>query len=311
MANKKHSDAVMDAIRGKFGKGSARRMGEASTALTEVIPTGIEIVDHYVLGCGGLPVGRMGEVYGAESSGKTSFVFASLAAAQRAGGLAMIVETEDSLDPTRAEVFGLDLDDTILFEPDTMEDVLNSMRLALNAIPDGVGPNVLAWDSLASASLEAQIAKEIGANVPGKRGKLLSEGIPQITNLAKKKRTHVMIVNQIRDKIGVMFGNPTTTPGGHSVKYHSSYRLQMWGGKPFDGKDDTAGIRVTFKATKNKLNQPHRKAVGRLDFATGWNTEWSTMELAKTLKHVKARARLSKANLAEAREKLGWPNVEG
>lgn len=313
MAKKKsHTQSVLDAIQGKFGA-SGRFSAGPRSQVTEVLPLGIGVLDHYVLGCGGLPVGRLVELYGDEGAGKTSLMYRALACAQLAGGLAMLVETEDSLDPDRAKVFGVDPFEVVLAEPDTMEAVLNAMRGMLHAIPAGVGPNVLAWDSLASATLEAQIAKEIGAHVPGKRGKLLSEGIPQITNLAAKKRTTILLVNQIRDKIGVMFGNPTTTPGGHAPKFAASIRVQLWGGKAFlDSGSLPNGNRVLAKNTKNKTALPGRKAVLRLDYATGWDDDWSTLELAKTQKLIGARSRGAKA-LLEARAQLGFPvpGVEG
>src|SRR3990172_4010474 len=226
-----YRDAVLSAIESKFpGKGRGMSAG-SSSEVRSVIPSGIEAVDYYVLGCGGLPTGRIVELFGEEGSGKSSLAFCFMAGAQKAGGLAILCETENALQVKRAAVFGVDTEKAILLEPTTMEEALNQMKVALETIPNGVGPNILAWDSLAATSLSAQVDSAFGeAKIMGKRGKLTSEALPLLGRLAREKSTTLLIVNQLRDKIGVMFGDTTTTPGGNAPKFQASVRLRLWRG---------------------------------------------------------------------------------
>lgn len=292
----------VDRVRAKL-KGSL--VGLASngslSAVTEVVPTGIEPIDYHVLACGGLPVGRIGEVFADEGAGKTSLGFAFLAAAQRAGGVAALIETEKTLELDRASVFGVDLSELLLGEPSTVEEVIAEMKTLFEAIPKGVGPNVVVWDSLAGT--------ELSQSTPGVRARLMSESLPILGRLARDRRVAVVIINQIREKIGVMFGPKETTPGGHSLKHQATWRLQAWRGAEIKTGGAPSGIYTTVKCAKSKVAAPFRKAKLLLDFESGWDNDWAMMNLGKDLKILKENARKSAANVAVVRSWLcGSPN---
>lgn len=299
-------EKVLGAIRAKLPKGTARLAKEGSSSdVRSVIPTGIEVVDRYVLGVGGIPAGRIGEVFSDEGAGKTSFGFACLAGAQRAGGVAALIETEKTLELSRAPIFGVDLGELILAEPATFEEVLEAIRAVFDAIPKNVGPNVVVWDSLAATELAGQAGKKVGdSGLVGKRARLMSEALPLLGRLAREKSTAVVIINQIREKIGVVFGPSETTPGGHALKFLASWRFQFWRGKSFKRGTEPAGIHTTVRAQKSKIGLPFRKARLRLDFERGWDNEWSLLEWGKEKKLLGDSARLSQTNLEKIRSAL-------
>jgi len=251
-------------------------------------------------------VGRMGEIYGDADCGKTSLGLAILAAAQRAGGLGIFVETERTIVLSRALAFGVNLTNLVLSEPDDTEDVLNTILDLLGAIPDNVGPNVIVWDSIASAELKGQAAKGFGkAGFVGKKGFLFSSALPVFSRLLKEKRCALVFINQVRDKIGVFFGDSVTTPGGHAPKFQSSWRVQLWRGagvKATNGQ--IVGVHTTAKAVKSKVCFPFRKAKLRLLFASGWDNEWSLIHVCKTLKLVSGKITATPELLATLRQKL-------
>lgn len=288
---------------GKMFKPLAR----AESNVTETIPTGIEALDRHVLGIGGWPIKRVIELFGDVSAGKTSLVFGALASVQRAGGIAMLIETEDALQVARARVFGCDVDEVYLSEPSSFEEVIEGMRDALTRLPEGVGPNVLAWDSLAMSSLQDIVEHGMASKSMGKKAKFMSEQLPPIAKLCRQKRTAMLIVNQTRNKIGVVFGNPTTTPGGEAHKFAASVRVQLWAGKAVKVGDRTVGTETTIRAIKNKVGVPHRKIRARLLFEGGWDDHWTTLNFAKDLGVVDKGLKLTEANYALARSELGWP----
>ena len=307
---------ILAAIHKGFGKASAMRLsGGARSDLREVIPTGIDVLDHYVLGCGGLPVGRMMEVISEEGAGKTSFLLACLAAAQRAGGIAILAETEVSLDTRRASVFGLDPDRVVLLQPGHLDEAVQQQEEAIKAIPAGVGPVVLGWDSVAATPSKEEVEEGLGeASAFDKRAKAISQALRVLCPLAARHRVCLVYVNQIRDKIGVMFGNKTGSPGGHALKFHASIRLQLFSGKAQkDSASQHTGKFVTFLSIKNKLAVPFRKASVKLTYATGWDDKWSTLNHAKALGLVDNRAKGEEAWVV-ARDKLlavGWGGSGG
>lgn len=282
-------------------------MGKGATSdVTEVIPTGIEVLDKHVLGCGGWPARRIVEVFSDPSAGKTSLGFAGLASAQRGGGLAILIETEDALQVARATVFGVDLDEVFLSEPDSIEGVIEAMREGLSRIPSAVGPNLLVWDSLAMSSLDDLVKNGLQSKSVGKKAKIMSEQFPPIVKLCKQTRTCMMVINQARQKIGVMFGNPVTTPGGETHKFATSIRLQLWAGSVVKQGDKPIGVDTTIKAVKNKLAIPNQKAKVRLLYERGFDDHWTTLNFAKDLRVVDKSARLNEANYEQARAELGW-----
>lgn len=313
MAKKKpKAHSVVDHLRGKFGDDSALTMGEgtARSLVRAVIPTGISVFDHYVAGCGGLPVGRITEVFSEEGTGKTSFVYAACAAVQRAGGIAIMVETEDSLSSERQTIMGVNQDDLVLIQPSHMEDALAQIHEAWKAcIKYKAYPVLLAWDSLAATATKAEVEEGlIGKAAVADRARLMSRACRMFTRLAQKANATVLVVNQIRDNIGVMYGDNTTTPGGRSVKFHASLRIRLYDGSSFKDGVEHSGKTVTFSAIKNRFAPPYRKAKIRLDYFSGWNEQWSTLEHAKELKLVPESAR-SKASYDEALALLnsgGW-----
>jgi len=303
---------IAAAINKAFGKGAAQVLGddaEVRGEVTDVIPLGIGVLDNYVIGVGGLPCGRVVEVYSEEGGGKTSLLLAALAGAQREGGLAALEETENALQTDRLVVFGVDKEQLLVAQPDSMEEVLQEMQLILEHAPKGGGPILIGWDSVAAtptaAEVEGGIAPDKGMDV---RAKILSAAFRQLVPLAAEKRACILVVNQTREKIGVMFGDKTTTPGGKAIKFAASVRLQILGGKAVKRGEGHVGKDVTIIASKNKLAPPWRKARVRLSYDSGWDDEWSTLEFAKDLQIIEQDARGEQA-LAEAREKLaacGW-----
>jgi recombination protein RecA len=303
---KKRRTEIKEAARVKLGA-MFKPMSKADSNVTEGVPTSLEVLDRYVLGCGGWPVKRVVELYGDAGSGKTSFTFAALAGAQRRGGLAILIETENSLQVARARIFGCDLESVYLDEPASFEDVIEGMREGLSNIPEGMGPNVLAWDSLAMSTLQDIIDRGLASKSVGKKAKHMSEQLPAVARLARVKRTAFLIVNQTRQKIGVVFGNPTTTPGGEAHKFSASVRLQLWAGTQIKSGNDVIGNYVTVRAMKNKVGMPHRKTKVRLLYETGWDDHWSTLNHAKDMGVVDKGLKLTEANYIKAREALGWP----
>lgn len=253
--------------------------------VTQVIPTGLEVFDRYILGCGGLPAGRIGEVFSDEGAGKTSLVLHFLGAAQRAGGLAVLIETEKTLKRERADVFGVNRDELILDEPQTIEEVIDGMHKIFEMIPKNVGPNCIVWDSLAATELAERKTKSAAKSASvGKRARLMSDAMPILGRLAREKQAAVIVVNQLREKIGVLFGDNTTTPGGHSLKFHASWRLRLWRGAQLRSNGPPTGMYTTVKCVKSKVGLPFRKAKFRLHFNKGWDNEWSILNLGKDLK---------------------------
>lgn len=278
-------DAVVAAIRKGFGKHSVGLLGEGGDSeVVEVIPTGIAVIDHYVLGCGGLPRGRMVEVYSEEGGGKTSFTWAAIRGVLAEKGVAILSETEDALNLERAETFGVDLDRVVLLEPDHLEDNLAKAEVALEALDPKV-PSLFVWDSIASCATKDEVEKGLsGKEVWDSRAKTLSHACRVLSKIAKRKGTTLLFVNQVREKIGVMFGDKYTTPGGKAVKFFASIRLQLFPGKSLkNSADEHTGKLITFLSVKNRCASPYRKARVRLDYDTGWNDVWSTLEHAKLI----------------------------
>jgi len=304
--------AVLDGIKAKVGKTSASMMSKGTTSdIVDVIPTGIDVLDHYILGIGGWPVGRIVEVYAGEGAGKTSLLFQTIAGVQREGGVATLIETEHAIDMERAKVFGCDVDQVILSQPDTLEDALAMVQAMLEAMPKskaGSPPNFIGWDSLAATPTKSEVEQGAsGSQKMGERARAMSFAMRVITRLCAEKRCLMMIVNQTRNKLGVVFGNPTTTPGGDALKFHASMRIQLLGGKAVKQGTDHVGKVLTVLAVKNKCGgAPWAKAGVRLDYATGWNNVWSTLNYAKDRKAIDAKAKPSHDNYQLAMKQLGW-----
>ncbi|MFQ5472275.1 MAG: DNA recombination/repair protein RecA [Dehalococcoidia bacterium] len=298
---------VLQALNKRWGRGAAALLGDGSLRceVDEVIPTGLAVLDHHVIGIGGLPVGRISELYSEEGTGKTSLMLQCLASAQQHGGVAILIETENALQPEWASgVHGVDTEQLLVIEAEALEDATEKIGHVLSALPPNTDSALIAWDSVASTPTKKEV--ETGEQDVGGRARLLSSFCRQIVSKLKRRHAHLMFVNQVRDNIGVMFGNKLVTPGGHAIKFASSVRLQLFAGKALkDDNSDHVGRIITVLASKNKLHPPWRKARLRLDYRAGWDDRWSTLTHAKERKLVPPRVRSEQA-YRDALEKLGW-----
>lgn len=248
---------AMDQIEKQFGTGSIMRLGDAGSKMkkVETISTGAIALD-LALGAGGLPRGRIVEIYGPEASGKTTVCLHLIAEAQKNGGTAAFVDAEHALDPERAEAIGVDLDSLIVSQPDSGEQAL---EITETLIRSG-GIDVLVVDSVAALTPKAEIEGEMGDAVVGLQARLMSKAMRKLTGIINKSRTVVVFTNQLRMKIGVMFGNPETTTGGQALKFYSSVRIDMRKIGNIQDGDLIVGSRHRAKVVKNKIAPPFRLA---------------------------------------------------
>ena len=307
--------AMVEAMRAKLGKGPGAAVVEMAqgsvSEVKEYIPCGISVIDHHLLGNGGLPVGRLTELFGDYGTGKSSLCFAFMAGCQRAGGLVGLAETENALQVERAVTFGVDPDGIVLTHPDNLEDVLSNAEAFMKSLPEGVGPNLWVLDSIAACATKAELEAGAGGNLRvGEFARRMSHGIKQLCMLAARTRTALLLTNQTRQKIGVAFGNPTTTPGGESVKFYSSTRLQLMGGSAVKVDEVPVGKDITLMCVKNKLVAPMRKAKARFLYESGWHEPWTTLTYAKGQGVIGPKAQGMKG-YQEALAALKWPQPAG
>jgi recombination protein RecA len=248
---------AMEQIEKQYGKGSIMRLGQKSDERFKVnaIPTGSMALD-IALGIGGLPRGRIVEIYGPEASGKTTLALHVIAEAQKKGGQCAFVDAEHALEPERAEAIGVDLDNLLLSQPDTGEQAL---EIAETLIRSG-GLDVIVVDSVAALVPRAELEGEMGDAVMGLQARLMSQALRKLTGAISKSKTILIFTNQIRQKIGVMFGNPETTPGGLALKFYSSVRLDIRRIEILKNGDDVFGSRHRVRVVKNKVSPPLRVA---------------------------------------------------
>jgi recombination protein RecA len=304
--------ATLARMQAKLGKSSAMLLSQgADSDVNEVIPTGIEVIDNYMLGVGGLPCGRLVEVYSDEGTGKTSFALQCLAGVQREGGVGILAETEHALDSKRAAAFGCDLERVILMQPDCIEHTTKAIETSLHSLPPKV-PALIVWDSIAQTPTLREVEEGLeGDERIGERARELSKACRILAGVVAKKKATLLFVNQIRDKIGVMFGDTTTTPGGKGIKFYATIRIQMFSGKSVkDGKMHT-GKTVTFMTSKNKVHPPWRKVQVRLDYQHGWDNAWSTINHAKDEGLIDKKKTTNVKTHKEALEALQWkPGIQ-
>lgn len=247
---------AMEQIEKQFGKGSIMKMGEKGDKLSiEVIPTGSIAID-LALGIGGFPRGRVTEIYGPEASGKTTIALHCIAEAQKAGGTAAFIDAEHALDPIRAESIGVDLDNLYISQPDTGEQALEIVETLIRS----GAIDVIVIDSVAALVPRAEIEGEMGDSVMGVQARLMSQALRKITGAIAKSKTVVIFTNQLRMKIGIMFGNPETTPGGMALKFYSSIRLDTRKIETLKDGDQVIGSRHRARIVKNKVAPPFRVA---------------------------------------------------
>jgi recombination protein RecA len=258
MSEAKKDQSLIDAladIEKRFGRGAIMKLGDAQDFEVEVISTGSLALDM-ALGVGGLPCGRITEIYGPEGAGKSTLAYHVVASAQRKGGIAAYIDVEHALDKDHAESCGIDIAELLISQPDTGEQALE----ICDALVRSNAVDVIVVDSVAALVPRAEIEGEMGDSLPGLQARLMSQALRKLTSVISKSRASVIFINQLREKIGVVFGNPEVTPGGRALKFYSSVRIELRRAESLKQGTDIIGNRVRAKVVKNKVAAPFRTA---------------------------------------------------
>ena len=267
-------DDVLAEIEKQFGKGSIMKLGEEAVVNVETVPTGSLSLD-IALGAGGFPKGRIIEVYGPESSGKTTIALQAVAEVQKRGGRAAFIDAEHALDPIYAQALGVNINELLLSQPDTGEQALEICEALVrsNAI------DIVVIDSVAALVPQAEIEGEMGDSHVGLQARLMSQALRKLAGIINKTNTIAIFINQLREKVGVMFGNPETTTGGRALKFYASIRLDVRRGEQIKLGDSVIGNRTTIKVVKNKIAPPFKTASVDVMYGEGVSYEGELVDL--------------------------------
>ena len=276
--NDKTLEQVLADIEKQFGKGSIMKLGEESHNEIDVVSSGSLTLD-IALGVGGYPKGRIIEIYGPESSGKTTFALHAIAEVQKAGGKAAFIDAEHALDPVYAKNLGVDINDLLLSQPDTGEQALEICE----ALVRSEAINIVVIDSVAALVPQAEIEGEMGDSHVGLQARLMSQALRKLSGTISKTNTIAIFINQLREKVGVLFGNPETTPGGRALKFYSTIRLDVRRGEQIKNGDSVIGNKTNVKIVKNKVAPPFKTAALEIMYGQGVSREAEVLDLASDI----------------------------
>lgn len=286
MADKKNErislDETLKQIIKTYGQGSVMKLGDRANVDVDVIPSGSISLD-YILGVGGYPKGRVIEIFGPESSGKTTFALHAIAEIQKKGGKAAFIDAEHAIDPLYAQNLGVDIDELILSQPDCGEQALEiaEMLAKCGAI------DLIVIDSVAALVPKVELDGEMGDATVGVQARLMSKALRKLTAVLNKSNCTIIFINQLREKVGIMFGNPETTTGGRALKFYSSIRLDVRRGDVIKDGDNILGNEVKLKVVKNKVAPPFKSAIVEIMYGKGINKEAEILDLAVKFEIIK------------------------